>query len=130
MSSAFDLYDASRRLRFFSQEIVLFRDDLQSRMMRLTCIPPQMEETTSVFEHLAMTVLQQGHLCPLPLNVQPIYWDFDHALRLYSSPHAVRPLNGEQVRQAVEYGKGARWLSGGAHPQQPRCHYGGHQLSV
>jgi DNA polymerase epsilon subunit 2 len=56
-----------------------------------------MEETTSLFEHLAMT--PAGSSLPPPHNVQPIYWDFDHALRLYSSPHAVRPLNGEQVRQ-------------------------------
>jgi DNA polymerase epsilon subunit 2 len=36
-----------------------------------------------------MTLLEQGHLCPLPLTVQPVYWDFDYALRLYPLPTVV-----------------------------------------
>ena len=36
-----------------------------------------------------MTLLQQSHLCPLPLEKQPIYWQHDHALRLYPVPDAV-----------------------------------------
>ena len=39
--------------------------------------------------HLTYTLLQQSHLCPLPLLQQPIYWQHDHAMHLYPLPHAV-----------------------------------------
>lgn len=42
-----------------------------------------------LFCHLAITLLQQSHLCPLPLVVQPVHWQFDQALQLYPLPHAV-----------------------------------------
>ncbi len=41
------------------------------------------------FAHLTLTLLQQSHLCPLPLVVQPMHWTYDHALQLYPLPHAV-----------------------------------------
>ena len=28
----------------------------------------------------------QAHLCPLPLQIAPIFWAFDHALALYPAP--------------------------------------------
>ena len=37
-------------------------------------------------EHLVKTLLDQSHLCPLPLRVSPVYWKYDHALRLYPLP--------------------------------------------
>ncbi len=37
----------------------------------------------------AQTIIDQGHLCPLPLNIRPIYWAYDHALRLYPVPDMV-----------------------------------------
>ncbi|KAK3249755.1 hypothetical protein CYMTET_40834 [Cymbomonas tetramitiformis] len=77
------------RIRFFTQEIVIFREDLQQRMQRLTCLTPDTQETKSFFQHVAVTVLGQGHLCPLPITVQPVYWEFDHAMRLYSAPHVL-----------------------------------------
>uniref|UniRef100_A0A0D3CIV9 Cystinosin homolog n=1 Tax=Brassica oleracea var. oleracea TaxID=109376 RepID=A0A0D3CIV9_BRAOL len=33
--------------------------------------------------------IPQSHLCPLPLMVQPIIWNYDHSLRLYPTPHTV-----------------------------------------
>jgi hypothetical protein len=42
-----------------------------------------------MFTHLALTLLQQSHLCPLPLVVQPVHWMFDHVMQLYPLPHAV-----------------------------------------
>lgn len=36
------------------------------------------------------TVLDQCHLSPLPLSVRPTLWDYDHTLRLYPMPTAVR----------------------------------------
>ena len=29
---------------------------------------------------------RQAHLCPLPLQIAPIFWAFDHALALYPAP--------------------------------------------
>ncbi len=49
-------------------------------------------ESTShmdMWQHLALTLMQQSHLCPLPLLHQPIFWQHDHALSLYPLPHAV-----------------------------------------
>jgi hypothetical protein len=39
--------------------------------------------------HLVTTLLHQAHLSPLPQTIRPIYWNFDHALRLYPLPHAL-----------------------------------------
>ena len=39
---------------------------------------------------VAYTLIDQGHLSPLPLSVQPIHWEHDHALRLYPLPDVVR----------------------------------------
>ncbi|KAH7285268.1 hypothetical protein KP509_33G019600 [Ceratopteris richardii] len=77
------------RIRFYSQEIVLFRQDLLYRMRRLCILPPSDEETSDPFEHLVATIAHQSHLCPLPLTVQPISWNHDHALHLYPTPHTV-----------------------------------------
>ena len=40
----------------------------------------------AMFEHLCATLLQQSHLCPVPLEAQPVFWNFDHALHLYPIP--------------------------------------------
>eukprot|EP00850_Spirogloea_muscicola_P003249 SM000013S26418 [mRNA] locus=s13:198863:202689:- [translate_table: standard] len=77
------------RIKFYSQEIVVFRYDLLQRMRRACVIPPSNNETKEPFHHLVATVLQQGHLCPLPLSTQPVFWDFDYALRLYPAPHTL-----------------------------------------
>ena len=39
---------------------------------------------------IAYSVVDQGHLCPVPMAVQPIHWAHDHALRLYPLPDVVR----------------------------------------
>lgn len=51
---------------------------------------PATEETSDPFEQLVTTLTHQSHLCPLPLSVQPIIWNYDHCLRLYPTPHTVR----------------------------------------
>ncbi|KAL2610780.1 hypothetical protein R1flu_022472 [Riccia fluitans] len=77
------------RIRFYSQEIVLFREDLLYRMRRNCILPPSEEETQDDFHHLVTTILHQSHLCPLPLTLQPISWPLDHALHLYPIPHTM-----------------------------------------
>ncbi|GMP71044.1 hypothetical protein CsSME_00029611 [Camellia sinensis var. sinensis] len=77
------------RVKFCTQEIVFFRQDLLYRMRRSCLMPPSTEETTDPFEHLVATITHQSHLCPLPLTVQPIIWNYDHCLHLYPIPHTV-----------------------------------------
>lgn len=75
------------RVRYCTQEIVLFREDIVNKMRRNCILPPKLEgEENEITMHLLKTVVDQAHLCPLPLHVQPIYWEFDHALRLYPVP--------------------------------------------
>jgi hypothetical protein len=33
--------------------------------------------------------MSQAHLCPLPISAQPVYWQYDHALRLAPLPDAL-----------------------------------------
>lgn len=35
------------------------------------------------------TILSQGHLTPLPLNVSPVYWAYDYTLRTYPLPDMI-----------------------------------------
>ncbi|KAJ0264476.1 hypothetical protein HA466_0028280 [Hirschfeldia incana] len=77
------------RVKFYNKEIVFFRKDLLYQMRRSCLIPPSTEETDDPFKHLFYTITHQGHLCPLPLMVQPIIWNYDHSLRLYPVPHTI-----------------------------------------
>jgi len=128
------------RVRFYTQEIVIFRDNILSKIRRNCILPPtdisrvsplagdvasndcpfqaipsgrlgpraqevtdscmQVGEDAELFnsppqpivkstEHLVKTLLDQSHLCPLPLRVNPVYWQYDHALRLYPLPDVV-----------------------------------------
>ena len=38
---------------------------------------------------MAKTVVSQSHLCPLPLEARPIYWELDYTLRLNPLPDLV-----------------------------------------
>ena len=42
-----------------------------------------------MFQHLCATLLQQSHVCPLPLEAQAVVWAHDAGLRLYPLPHAL-----------------------------------------
>ncbi|GLC72461.1 hypothetical protein PLESTF_001250200 [Pleodorina starrii] len=102
------------RLRYATQRIVLFRHDLQRRLRRRTLLPlsgapdgaagaesasqagpspPLASQAgpspSALWGHLALTLLQQGHIAPLPLLAQPVYWQHDGALALYPLPDAV-----------------------------------------
>ena len=41
------------------------------------------------FWQLTKTIICQAHLSPLPLHVTPIYWNYDHVMRLYPLPDLV-----------------------------------------
>jgi len=94
------------RMRFFTKEIVFFRDDLVGKMRRHCLMEPREDndDDTSgqrqLSRHAIKTVLDQGHLSPLPLSASPIYWQHDHALRLYPFPDAL--IVGDRVDQYYE----------------------------
>ena len=89
------------RVRFFTQELVFFRQDLSMLLRRQALLTPwqsaEADRPMLGTEHMHATVLRQAHLCPLPLQVQPIYWEHDHALRLSPMPDAV--IIGENEEQ-------------------------------
>lgn len=61
------------------------------KMQRHVVVPPTLDgEEMDVTEQLVESILEQGHLCPLPLHVRPIYWELDYTLRLTPLPHLVR----------------------------------------
>jgi len=77
------------RIRYFTQEIVLFREDLLRKMQRHLAVPLDLEDPAApdITEQLVVSLLDQGHMCPLPLHARPVYWDLDYSLRLYPLPH-------------------------------------------
>ncbi|KAJ1932869.1 DNA-directed DNA polymerase epsilon, subunit B, partial [Kickxella alabastrina] len=72
------------RIKYCTHEIVIFREDMLKRVRRNSVLPPT--EGTEIVKHLVRTVIDQGHLCPLPQRICPIYWAYDHAMRLYPIP--------------------------------------------
>ncbi|KAI9921756.1 hypothetical protein PsorP6_002280 [Peronosclerospora sorghi] len=92
------------RIRYYTQDIVIFRDDLQKKMQRHAILPPMPNEQddgvaadqdteaartvsqTDISKHLAKTIIDQAHLCPLPLMASPINWEFDASLHLFPVP--------------------------------------------
>ncbi|KAH6770525.1 DNA polymerase epsilon subunit B2 [Perilla frutescens var. hirtella] len=90
------------RIRFYTQEIVFLRQDMLYRMRRSCLMPPLTEETSDPFEHLVATIMHQSHLCPLPLSVQPIVWNFDHCLHLYPTPQTI-VLGDRSEQKAFKY---------------------------
>ncbi|KAJ2499953.1 DNA-directed DNA polymerase epsilon, subunit B [Coemansia sp. RSA 1972] len=72
------------RIKYCAHEIVVFREDLLKRIRRNCVLEP--EEGTDVAKHLVRTIIDQGHLCPLPQRIRPVYWAYDHAMRMYPVP--------------------------------------------
>lgn len=89
------------RIRYFSEEIVLFREDLLKRMQRHTVPIPKDDDASN--KHLIDTILEQGHLLPLPLAVRPIYWDLDHVLRLNPLPNVLVLADHAEQYQFVDF---------------------------
>jgi len=83
------------RIRYFSKELVFFRQDTLQTLRRNCILKPRTGSDWA--QHTVKTLLDQGHLSPLPT---PIYWQYDHALRLYPLPDAV--ILGDRVDQFFE----------------------------
>ncbi|XP_029650945.1 DNA polymerase epsilon subunit 2-like [Octopus sinensis] len=71
------------RIQYCTQEIVVFREDIVTKLCR-SCI--RFPTSGDVPTHFAKTIVSQGHLCPLPLHVCPVYWAYDCGLQLYPLP--------------------------------------------
>ncbi|EFP94424.2 uncharacterized protein PGTG_20380 [Puccinia graminis f. sp. tritici CRL 75-36-700-3] len=83
------------RIRWMSQEIVIFRENLASKMCRNVIEAlkdPTIaadEEDIDITKFLVQTILDQAHLSPFPITVSPVLWEHDQALRLYPMPTAL-----------------------------------------
>ncbi|KAH6578738.1 hypothetical protein BASA50_008428 [Batrachochytrium salamandrivorans] len=77
------------RIKYCTQEIVILRDDLINTMRRHCVLPVAEHHGLPLEAHLVSTLLDQSHLTPLPIDLKPRYWDYDHALRLYPQPHVL-----------------------------------------
>jgi len=83
------------RIRWMSQEIVIFRENLASKMCRNVIEAlkdPTVaadEEDVNITKFLVQTILDQAHLSPFPITVSPVIWEHDQALRLYPMPTAL-----------------------------------------
>lgn len=71
------------RIQFCTREIVLFREDMVTKMCR-NCI--YFPESGSIPEHFGKTLISQAHLIPMPLHICPVYWQFDRSMYLYPVP--------------------------------------------
>ncbi|KAI9624132.1 hypothetical protein H4Q26_016995 [Puccinia striiformis f. sp. tritici PST-130] len=83
------------RIRWMSQEIVIFRQNLASKICRNVIEDlkdPTIaadEENVDITKFLVQTILDQAHLSPFPITASPVIWERDQALRLYPMPTAV-----------------------------------------
>lgn len=77
------------RVRYYTQEIVLFRENMLKKMQKHLAVPINLEDSPDVpdvSEQLVDTVIEQAHLCPLPPQAKPVFWELDYALRLFPLP--------------------------------------------
>ncbi|KAI5740833.1 hypothetical protein M8J76_007733 [Diaphorina citri] len=80
------------RVQYCSQEILVVREELLSKMCR-NCI--KFPEEGDISKHFVRTLVSQGTLVSLPLNLCPVYWSQYGALSLYPLPDLV--ILGDQL---------------------------------
>ncbi|XP_065215722.1 DNA polymerase epsilon subunit 2 [Planococcus citri] len=71
------------RIQYCTQEIVVFREDILTKMCR-NCV--HFPESGDVSLHFVKTILSQCYLTPVPLSVCPVYWSEGAALTIYPLP--------------------------------------------
>jgi DNA polymerase epsilon subunit 2 len=89
------------RVKFFTQEIVLFRENLTKKMQRHAVVLPDASENLT--EQVVSVLLDEAHLCPLPLQSRPIIWGLDYTLHLTPLPHLI--VLGDSSANKFEYDK-------------------------
>lgn len=75
------------RVYFYNQEIVFFRNDAIAKMRRNCVVPPPNDAEIS--ELFVKTVVDQAHLCPMLMDISPMYCEHERALRLYPLPDVI-----------------------------------------
>jgi DNA polymerase epsilon subunit 2 len=79
------------RIRWKGRSTVLFRYNVLSLMQQRQIPLPFAEGSEDITKvphlRLVKTLLDQGHL--LPMSDTPIYWNYDHAFRLYPLPDSL-----------------------------------------
>jgi len=112
------------RIRYFTKEFVICRHSFVQALGKHSIVPPRINQvqdenmndsnpntqelaltqdakksTTNcdTIDHAIKTMLDQAHLTPLPLMSQPIFWQYDHALRLYPLPDALIVADNSSV---------------------------------
>ncbi|CAA21799.1 DNA polymerase epsilon catalytic subunit B, Dpb2 [Schizosaccharomyces pombe] len=105
------------RIIFFSQEVLIYRDDISGRFQRnslkfgktpqgtsnINSIPLA-EQQVHQQRKLVKTVLDQSHLSPFPSRTRPILWDFDYALSVFPLPSCMGLIDSESSAFDVHYG--------------------------
>ena len=81
------------RLRFLTSEIVVFKEDLYSRLVSHALLPPMKE---AVHSSLVKTVADQAHLLPLPPRYSAVCSAHDSSMTLYPLPSLVVLISGDK----------------------------------
>jgi DNA polymerase epsilon subunit 2 len=100
------------RIRFCTKQLVFFREDVTHKLRRHCFLKPSTNDGEALSDHLVRTICDQSHLCPLPINVKPVFWNYDHAMRLYPLPNFIT-LSDQSSRFVIEY-EGSKTLSPGS----------------
>ncbi|XP_014471105.1 PREDICTED: DNA polymerase epsilon subunit 2 [Dinoponera quadriceps] len=74
------------RIQYCTKEIVVLREDMLTKMCRNSLRFPKEE---NFFKHFARAIISQSHLIPVPLEVVPVYWKYDHALQIFPTPDLI-----------------------------------------
>ena len=76
------------RINFASKSCVFYNSPSLTQSLSSSSLVPADKETGGL-EHTFKTVLDQGHLSPLPLTSYPTYWKLDSFLSLSPPPHGL-----------------------------------------
>ncbi|KAI9596511.1 DNA polymerase alpha/epsilon subunit B-domain-containing protein [Syncephalis fuscata] len=108
------------RIHYGSQNIVIFRSNLLAKMRRY-CVVPADDRKGALSKQLVQTILSQGHLTPIPIYRQPIFWEVDHALRLYQTPDVL--VLGDQASPFSVVQNGCQCFNPGSFPGNAHSWY-------
>ncbi|XP_011155477.1 DNA polymerase epsilon subunit 2 [Solenopsis invicta] len=74
------------RIQYCTKEIVILREDMLTKMCRNALRFPKEEH---FFKYFAKAIISQSHLTPVPLQVVPVNWRYDHALQIFPTPDLI-----------------------------------------
>eukprot|EP00759_Apiculatamorpha_spiralis_P035202 PhF_6_TR36137/c0_g1_i1/m.52488/K02325/POLE2; DNA polymerase epsilon subunit 2 len=72
------------RIRLFTQDIVVFRDDSCARFRRASILPTRPSLTP--YEHVIKTIFDESHMTPLSVQHTPVRWSKDYLMRVFPIP--------------------------------------------